>query len=134
MRKALIGFMALILLFSCASIREYQKTYRGELTERDNELFGPPKPQSSLSMLDDGSLGLLLGLYAFSIAKNPPKYPLHLYSPYLFSPLYPFDSFHDLMVYQSMLQDINNMEMFKLQIEVQRIIDELRREAAKIKD
>ena len=131
--KKIVIILALLSFVSCAAVTEYQKVYRGELAERDNKLFGPPAPQSSLSVLDDASLGALIGLYAFSLAKNPPNYPL-LYSPYLLSPLYPFDSFHELMKYQSMLQSINDMEMSKLQMEVQRIIDELRREAAKIKD
>jgi hypothetical protein len=131
MRKALIGFVALVLLFSCASIREYQKVYRQELQQRDNELFGPPNASPSLLTYNDSSLDLLLGLYAFSIIKNPDKYPFYLYQPYLFSP---FNSFSNLMVYESMLQSINRMETFKLSFEIQRILDELKREAAKIKD
>ena len=131
--KKIVIILVLLSFVSCAAVTEYQKVYTGELTERDNKLFGPPASQSSLSTLNDGSSDLLLGLYVYSLIKNPAQYPL-LYSPYLFSPLYPFDSFHELMKYQSMLQSINDMEMSKLQMEVQRIIDELRREAAKIKD
>jgi len=136
MRKVLIGFVALVLLLSCASISEYQKTYRAELTERDNRLFGPPRTSDllSTSTLDDSNLELLLGLYAFSLIKNPSKCLPYLYSPYIFSPFYPFGSFHELMVYESMLQSINRMETFKLSFEIQRILDELKREAAKIKD
>lgn len=124
--KKIVSFLALLSFFSCAAVTQYQKIYRAELQQRDNELFGPPA-QSSLTTLDDTSLGLLLGLYAFSLAKNPPEYPLYPYSPYLFSLYYPFDSFHDLMVYESKLQSINNMETWKLQLEVQRILDDLER-------
>jgi len=128
MKKVIVGFIVLILLVSCASISEYRRTYRQELQQRDEELFGPPKP------LDDTGLALLLGLYAFSLAKNPPEYPFYYsYSPYLFLPFYPYDSFHDLMVYESMLRSINRAETFKLTFEVERILDELRREAAKLK-
>ena len=134
MMKTIFSIILILSTLSCATVREYQRTYRGELQQRDNELFGAPKTESSLSTLDDSSLGILLGLYALSLAENPPKYPIYPYSSYLFSPFYPFDSFHELMVYESMLKSINNMETFKLQLEVQRIIDELKREAAKIKD
>jgi len=131
MKKVLIGFIVLVLLVSCASINEYQKTYRTELAERDAKLFGPPNASPSLLTYNDSSLDLLLGLYAFSIIKNPDKYPFYLYQPYLFSP---FNSFSNLMVYESMLESINRMETFKLSFEIQRILDELKREAAKIKD
>ena len=131
MRKVLIGFVALVLLLSCASISEYQKTYRAELAERDARLFGSPQPASMSSIYNDSSLDILLGLYAFSLIKNPSRYPFYLYQPYLYSPFY---SFSNLMVYESMIESINRMETFKLSMEVQRIIDELKREAAKIKD
>lgn len=131
MKKAIVGFIVLVLLFSCASIRDYQKTYRSELTERDNRLFGLPKSAPSLLTYNDTSLDLLLGLYAFSLIKNPSRYPFYLCNPYIFSPFY---SFHDLMVYQSMMESMSRMETFKLSMEAQRILDELKREAAKIKD
>lgn len=131
MRKAIIGFVVLVFLVSCASISEYQKTYKAELAERDARLFGSNQSTSMSSIYNDSSLDLLLGLYAFSIIRNPSTYPLYSYNPYLFSPL---DSFSGLMVYESMLQSINRMETLKFSFEIQRILDELKREAAKIKD
>jgi len=127
MIKTIFSVILILSTLSCATVREYQATYREELAARDEKLFG--KQVTNVSWLDDPTLGLLLGLYAFSLAENPPKYPIYPYSPYLFSPFYPYGSFHDLMVYESMLESINLMETSKLQFEVQRIIDELERAA-----
>lgn len=131
MKKAIVGFIALTLLFSCAPVMEQLRPSWAEITERYNRPVGEPDATSSLLTYNDTTLDLLLGLYAFSLIKNPSKYPFYLYNPYIFSPFY---SFHDLMVYQSMLESMSRMETFKLSMEVQRILDELKREAAKIKD
>ena len=129
--KSIITSVILLSFFSCATVSEYQATYKQELQQRDNRLFGPPQEPTYLSMMDDDSFNLLLGLYVLSLTAHPGSYPFYFHGPYLFSPLY---FYSDLMIYQSMMDSINRMETFKMQLEVQRIIDEVRREAAKIKD
>jgi hypothetical protein len=55
-----------------------------------------------------------------------PHQETYAYSPYF--PLFPYyNSFSSLLAYESELQDINDMEMFKLEMNTRRIMDELRR-------
>ena len=110
--KKIIVFMAVILIFaSCATIKKYQKTYRQELAGRDNKLFGPSQPNSNLDMIT--------ALYAYAIIKNPSVLYRSFY--------YPVWPYYDLMVYEEMLKSIHRMEMFKLEMEVRRLIEELKR-------
>ena len=110
--KKIIAIIAVIVLFiSCATVREYQRTYRQELNARDNKLFGPSQPNSNLDMLT--------ALYAYAIIKDPSVLYRSFY--------YPVWPYYDLMVYEEMLKSIHRMEMFKLEMEVRRLIEELKR-------
>jgi hypothetical protein len=133
----MVIIILIISSLSCATLRENQAKYREEMTARDQKLFGSPRiNRQPYSALNDPMLGLLLGLYILS-----PHQETYAYSPYSLSPYFPFfpygygySSFalddelrHALLKYEYELKSINNMEMFKMDMEKQRITDELRR-------
>lgn len=124
--KTVIVFLVSLSLLSCS-----QLPYRQELEERDTELFGPPQTATYAPNLDDSRMALLLSLYALCLAKNPHSRPLFFPSLYFLSPL---STFSDLMIYQSMLDSITRMERYKLELEIQRMLDEAKKKAESIKD
>jgi len=147
MKKILISLL-IISTISCTAIREYRAEYRAELA-REDQMRAQSRPAQLYSspIVNDSTLGLLLGLYTFSLIKSAgPAYYAPSYCTYLspsaycppdvwaaWTPLqrslwieYNLDL--ELSRYESSLKDINNMEMFKLQTEVQRLIDKINRE------
>ena len=147
MKKILISLL-IISTISCTAIREYRAEYRAELA-REDQMRAQSRPAQLYSspVVSDSTLGLLLGLYTFSLIKSGgPAYYAPSYCTYLspsaycppdiwaaWTPLerslwieYNLDL--ELSRYESRLKDINNMEMFKLQTEVQRLIDKINRE------
>ena len=147
MKKMLISLL-IISTISCAAIREYRAEYKAELAAEDRmRAQSRPAQLYSSPVVNDSTLGLLLGLYTFSLIKSGgPAYYAPSYCTYLspsaycppdvwaaWTPLerslwieYNLDL--ELSRYESRLKDINNMEMFKLQTEVQRLIDKINRE------
>jgi len=147
MKKMLISLL-IISTISCAAIREYRAEYKAELAREDRmRAQSRPAQLYSSPVVSDSTLGLLLGLYTFSLIKSGgPAYYAPSYCTYLspsaycppdvwaaWTPLerslwieYNLDL--ELSRYESRLKDINNMEMFKLQTEVQRLIDKINRE------
>jgi hypothetical protein len=135
--RAITVFATLALLTSCAAIREYRAEYKAELAAEEARR-AQPRPQSiSYSIPDDPGLNLLLGLYAFSLVKTGKSayMPYRYLSPYAFFPLWDlnYDLWRNLQDYQYQLQMINDMERFKLEMQMRFLMDELKREISKIK-
>ena len=146
MKKILISLL-IISTISCTAIREYRAEYRAELAREDRmRAQSRPAQLYSSPIVNDSTLGLLLGLYTFSLIKSGgPAYYAPSYCTYLspsaycppdvwaaWTPLqrslwieYNLDL--ELSRYESSLKDINDMEMFKLQTEVERLIREIER-------
>jgi hypothetical protein len=132
MRKIIFIVILILSTLSCATVREYRARYKQDMNARDEKLFGTHRSNSTTySPLNDPALGLLLGLYMLS-----PHQETCAYSPYF--PFFPYaygyssialddELRHALLKYEYDLKSINNMETFKLEMEVRRIIDELKR-------
>ena len=144
MKKMLISLL-IISTISCAAIREYRAEYKAELAREDRmRAQSRPAQLYSSPVVNDSTLGLLLGLYTFSLIKSgEPAYVAYPYlSPYSYCPLSPWltwsplerslwleSSLEDeLMDYENKLRIINATEMLTLQREVQRLIDKINRE------
>ena len=158
MKKSIFNVILISLLIistiACApvvtkSVEETMEEYRNVYRQGGPEALATYHSASRISSppLSDSTLGLLLGLYTFSLIKSGgPAYYAPSYCTYLspsaycppdvwaaWTPLerslwieYNLDL--ELSRYESRLKDINNMEMFKLQTEVQRLIDKINRE------
>ena len=144
MKKILISLL-MICTISCTAIREYRAEYRAELAREDRmRAQSRPAQLYSSPVVNDSTLGLLLGLYTFSLIKSgkPAYVPYAYLSPYSYCPLSVWATWSplqrslwlessledELMDYENKLRIINATEMLTLQMEVQRLIDKINRE------
>lgn len=147
MKKTILAVFLVLFTVSCASLMDFGGVYR-----RDGTAVVDPNPY-------DPSLDyLLLGLYATSLIAAAPQ------DRYYYSPLIPpyniLSSYYcppdvwrawtplqrslwiqsgreaELRDYEYKLQSINDMQMFQMKLDVQSLIDDLKRakEEAKKKD
>ena len=144
MKKMLISLL-IISTISCAAIREYRAEYKAELAREDRmRAQSRPAQLYSSPVVNDSTLGLLLGLYTFSLIKSgePAYVPYPYLSPYSYCPLSPWLTWSplerslwlehsledELEDYENKLRIINATEMLTLQREVERLIDKINRE------
>ena len=150
MKKILISLL-IISTISCApvvtkSVEETMEEYRNVYRQGGPEALATYHSASRISSppLSDSTLGLLLGLYTFSLIKNgkPAYVPYAYLSPYSYCPPSPWATWSplqrslwlehsledELEDYENKLRIINATEMLTLQREVERLIDKINRE------
>ena len=114
MRKIIFSVILILFTVSCATLME--------------ETWTVATPEGAVTVRHyDPTLDLLLGLYISSLIAAPPRIHNYNYLPTWKDVLYEQDLDHALIDYEYKLRSINRMETWKLEMEVQRLMDDLKR-------
>jgi len=121
MRKTIFSAILILSTMSCAAFMEDfgEGKYDVAIQQTAVALALTSKPAVRRN-------DLLLGLYYYSLISPPVQKPRSSYSSAWDYVFYDYDYNHALLDYEYKLQDIHDMEMFKLEMEVRRIINELK--------
>jgi hypothetical protein len=136
----IIALSALTLLTSCAAIREYRAEYQAELRAENvrRAQTQPPKTYQQELIGDYLDYALTISLLSTLSGKGTCSFP-SLYSPYTLWPItsplfwYQYDLESEVRNLQYDIEDTMMMERFKLEMQMRLLMDELKREIAKIK-
>ena len=134
MRKAIFS---VILIFSTVSCAAFMEDFgNGEYNEALQQTAVILALTSKPAVRND----LLLGLYYYPVIYDyPSRYSSYLPPPKTLSPIYKSlwiesEIENEIRSYEYRLKSINDMEIWKLKMEAQRLMDDLKREMERAKE
>ncbi|MGB7297520.1 MAG: hypothetical protein WBC70_18235 [Candidatus Aminicenantales bacterium] len=126
MKKGLVGLVSLLIMVSCESTRQYRREWQSYLAERDAKAAANKPQLSPADSFTNDYLEFLTMVYLVShLSGRPPQAILQPYFPY-----YSYDQLSSLLLYESILRHQTLMMEWK----IRDLIEELKREAAKIRN